>query len=80
MVSALPTNSRLIQAGKALWLRQQFRLEGLQAGGQRCPTLPDLPRPDQPKGRILGEPRRVVQVFIARQPAIDRLSQQIGQR
>jgi hypothetical protein len=54
--------------------------KGLHAGGQRCPALPDLPRPDKPKRRNLRQPLSVVQVFVARQPAIYRLPQQIGQR
>jgi len=52
----------------------------LQPGGQPCPTLLDLPRADQPEGRILREARGIVHILIPGQLAIDRLPQQVGQR
>ena len=81
MSSTLASNSRLSAASPARFsLRQHFGLERLQARGQGRAPLPDLPRANEPEGRILGEPRGVVNIFVTRQPAIDRLAQQIGQR
>jgi hypothetical protein len=45
-----------------------------------APPLPDLPRADQPEGRILGKARGVVHILIPGQAAVDRLPQQVGQR
>ncbi len=61
-------------------MRQHFGLERLQARGQGRAPLPDLPRADQPEGRILREARGIVHILIPGQPAIDRLPQKIGQR
>jgi hypothetical protein len=61
-------------------LCQHFGLERLQARGQGRATLPDLPRADEPEGRILRQARGVVHILISGQAAIDRLAQQVGQR
>ena len=42
--------------------------------------LPDLLRAHQPEGRVRRYPNCVVQILVARQSAVDRLSQQVGQR
>jgi len=54
--------------------------EGLQAGGQGCPALPDLLGTDQPEGRILGKALGPSRVLVAGQAAVDRLPQQISER
>src|ERR1019366_5025537 len=59
---------------------QQLRLESLQPGCQCCATLPDLLRTDQPEGRILGEPFRIVHIFVTSQAAVDRLAQKVRHR
>jgi hypothetical protein len=49
--------------------------------GCACGALrPHLLRADQPHGRISGQPCGIVQVFIPRQPAVDRPLAQIRQR
>src|SRR5450759_6011803 len=68
------------QPRKVPLLGQQLRLESLQPGCQCCPTLPDLLRTDQPKRRILGEPFRIVHIFVTRQAAVDRLAQKVRHR
>src|ERR1700730_18520932 len=81
MASAVATNSRLSAARPARFSScVSFRLERLQARSQRRPPLPNLMRADQPESRILGKPPGVVNVFVTRQAAIDRLPQQVGQR
>jgi hypothetical protein len=54
---------------------RDFR-RSLQARGQCCPTLPDLPRANQPEGRILSKTRGVVEILIPSLAAADRLPQQ----
>ena len=68
------------QTGKVFWLRQQFRLKRLQARGQCRSALQDLLRADQPDGRVLREPLGVVDILVARQPAVYRLPHEVGQR
>ncbi len=82
MTSALAINSRLIarQTGKVFFLRQQFGLERLQARGQRRSALQDLLGADEPEGRVLGETLGVVDILVARQPAVYRLPHEVGQR
>jgi hypothetical protein len=46
----------------------------------KAAPLPDLPRANEPEGRILRQARGVVNVLIPGQPAIDRLPQHVGQR
>ena len=67
------------QPTEILFLGQHFGLEGLQARGQRRPTFPELLRTDQPEGRILCQPLRIVDIFVASDSALDGLAQQVRQ-
>ena len=51
----------------------------MQSGRQGCTPVQPRRRPDQTKGRIGRETLRVVEVFVARQAAVHRLPQEIGQ-
>src|ERR1039457_94925 len=69
-----------VDAGRALevfLLGPHLSLKSLQAGSQRRATIPCLLRADQPERWILREPLRVVDIFIARNPAVYGLAQQI---
>ena len=55
-------------------------LEALQPGGQRRAAIPVLLRANQPKGWIGGDTNGVVEILVARQAGVDRLSQQIDER
>ena len=68
------------QASEVRLLGQHLALEGLQARGQRRTPIPDFLRPDQPEGRILREPLGVIHILVARHAAVDRLTEQVGQR
>ena len=59
--------------------RQQVGLEPMQGRGQRRPPVPALRRPDETKGRVRRHAHRVVEVFVAREPTVDRLPQEIHQ-
>ncbi len=50
----------------------------MQRRGQSYTPLPDLLRAHQPEGWVRGQPGRIVQILVARQPAVDRLPQQVG--
>ena len=52
----------------------------MQRRGQRRTPVPPFRRSDQAKRRIGRETGRVVEVFVARQAAVDRLPQEIRQR
>ena len=73
-----PVESR--QSGSVLLLGQHLGLEALQSRGQGRSPIPNLFGTDQPEGRVLRKPLRVVEVLVARQTAIDRLPQQVGKR
>ncbi len=59
-------------------LRCECRL--LWARGQGGAPLPNLTRAEQPEGRIFRKSLAVVDILVARQPAIYRLPQQVRQR
>ena len=82
MTSALATKLAIDarQTSKVFSLRQQFGLERLQARGQCRSALQDLLGADEPEGRVLGEPLGVVDILVARQPAVYRLPHEVGQR
>src|SRR6266849_2693843 len=67
------------QSREVLLLGQHLSLEGLQPGGQSCPSLPDLFGADQPEGRVVGQPLGIVHILIPRQAAVHRLPQQVGE-
>ena len=58
---------------------QQLSLEPMQRRGQRATSVPELWRPDETKRRVRRHAHRIVQVFVAREPTVDRLSQEIRQ-
>jgi hypothetical protein len=58
---------------------QQLGLEPMQRRRQRRATIPDLRRSDQTKRGVSRESLRVIEVLIASQPTVDRLSQQVGE-
>jgi len=62
-----------MSASYRVYLRQQFRLERLQARGQRRSALQDFLGADEPERRVLREPLSVVDILVARQPAVYRL-------
>jgi hypothetical protein len=68
------------QPDQILFLGQQLGLEPVQGRGQRRASVPNPLRADQPERRIGCQSFGVVEVFIPRQAALDRLSQQIGHR
>ena len=68
------------QPDQILFLGQQLGLEPMQGRGQRRTSVPDPLRTDQSEGRVGCQSFSVVEVFVARQAAVDRLPQQIGQR
>ncbi len=67
------------QPDEILLLGQQLCLEPVQRRCQRRTTVPQLWRPDQPKCRVRRHAHRVVEVFVASEPAVDRLPQEIRQ-
>ncbi len=67
------------RTGEVVFLGQQLCLKRLRSGSQRCATLPDLLRTDEPELRILGRPLGIVDILIARHPAVDGLPQQVNQ-
>jgi len=76
-------NQVRVQARQALvvpLLGQDRRLEPMQRGCERDPRVSPLPRRQHPKRWVLGQSFSVVRVLIPSQAAIDRLTQQIGQR
>jgi hypothetical protein len=82
IASALATSSAIDarQTGEAFGLRQQLRLERLQARGQRRAALPNLTGADEPEGRVLGKPLGIVNILVPRQPTVYRLPHEVGQR
>ena len=58
---------------------QQVGLEPMQRRCQRRTPVPALWRPDETKGRVRCHTHRVVDVFVAREPAVDRLPEEIRQ-
>jgi hypothetical protein len=82
MASAFASSSPIdsAQTVQVLLLAQRIGLEPMQARRQRRPTIPDLLRTDQAEGRILGQPLRIVHIFVSCQATVDGLSQQIGER
>ena len=76
---ASPKKGASSQSGEVLHLGQHLGLEGLQPGSQSRASIPDFLGTDQPEGRVLGEPLRVVDVLVTRQPTIDGLPQQVGE-
>ena len=67
------------QPEKILPSRQQVGLEPMQRRGQRRTAVPARWRPDETKGRVRRHAHRIVEVFVAREPTVDRLSQEIRQ-
>jgi hypothetical protein len=59
-------------------LREDVRLEPVERGGEGDARLPPLARGQHPKRRVLGQPSRVVGVFVPGQ-AVDRLAKEIRQ-
>ena len=51
----------------------------MQRRGQRRTAVPERWRPDEPKCWVRRHAHRIVEVFVAREPAVDRLSQEIRQ-
>ena len=68
------------QALEVLLLRQHLGLKSLQAGSQRCATIPSFLGTDQAERRILGESLGVVDILIAGDATVDGLAQQVRQR
>ena len=67
------------QTGKVFWLRQQSAQT--TASARSMPLRAPRPSPpDQPDGRVLREPLGVVDILVARQPAVYRLPHEVGQR
>ena len=60
-------------------LGQQLSLEPMQRRCQRRTPVPHLWRPDEAKCRVRRYAHRVVEVFVAREPAVDRLPEEIRQ-
>ena len=73
----LPVHGR--QPDEILLLGQQLGLEPVQRRRQRRAAVPELWRPDEAKRRVRRHAHRVVEVFVAREPAVDRLPQEIRQ-
>ena len=75
-VSTLPTSSRLMRASPAKFSSSAniSVFEGLYPRSQRCATILDLLRPDQPERRILGEPLGIIDFLIACRAAVDGLN------
>ena len=67
------------QPDQILLSGQQFGLEPMQCRCQRRTPVPDLWRPDEAKCWVRRHAHRVVEVFVAREPAVDRLPQEIRQ-
>ena len=67
------------QPDEVAFMRQQLGLEPVQRGGERRAPVPPLWRTHQAERRVGGESYRVVQVFVARQAAVDRLAQEVRQ-
>ena len=67
------------QPDEILLSGQQLGLEPMQRRRQRRTPVPDLRRPDETKCRVRRHAHRVVEVFVAREPAVDRLPQEIRQ-
>jgi hypothetical protein len=61
-------------------LSESLRFEPVERRGERDARLPPLARGQHPKGGVLGQPLGVVGVLVARETAVDRLAEQIGQR
>jgi hypothetical protein len=61
-------------------LGEDLRLEPLQRRRQRDARLPSLPRGEHSKRRVLGQPLGVIRVRVPGETAIDRLTNQVGQR
>ena len=51
----------------------------MQGRCQRRTPVPELWRPDETECRVRRHARRVVEVFVAREPAVDRLPEEIRQ-
>jgi len=68
------------QPDQILFLGQQLSLEPVQGRGQHRAPVPNPLRIDQTERRIGCQSFGVVEVLVARQAAVDRLPQQIGQR
>ena len=58
---------------------QQLGLEPVQRRWQRRTPVPAFRRPNQTKRRVRRHAHCVVEVFVAREPAVDRLPQEIRQ-
>lgn len=67
------------QPEEILLLGQQLSLEPMQRRGQRRTPVPDLRRPNQTKRGVGRESFRVVEVFVASEPAVNRLPEKIRQ-
>jgi len=82
-VSAVDQNKcQCIEASESLvvpLLREDIRFEPMQGGRKRDTVLPPLARGQHPKGRILGQPLRVVGVLVTGQAAIDGQAKKIRQ-
>ena len=58
---------------------QRLCLNPMQRRCQRRTPVPELWRPDDAKCRVRRHARRVIEVFVAREPAVDRLPEEIRQ-
>ena len=59
--------------------RQQVDLEPMPGSRSLPPSVPALRRPDETKGRVRRHAHRIGEVFVAREPTVDRLPQEIQQ-
>ena len=67
------------QPDEVLRSRQQLCLEPMQRRCQRRTPVPAFRRPNETKRRVRRHAHCVVEIFVARKPAIDRLPQEIRQ-
>ena len=67
------------QPGEIFLVGQQLGLKPVQRRCQRPTPVPALWRPDEAKRRVRRHAHRVVEVFVTREPAVDRLPQEIRQ-
>ena len=70
--SSLRKHLPVQQPDEILFSRQQLGLEPMQGRRQRRTAVPEFLRPDETKGRVRRHPHRVVEVFVAREPTVDR--------
>ncbi len=67
------------QPDEVLLSGQQLGLKPVQHRCQRRTPVPELWRSDEAKRRVRRHAHRVVEIFVAREPAVDRLPEEIRQ-